>query len=384
MYSEIMYYRSSKKAKSTPGNFETIVSPVDTSLLLIICLLSIIGLMAVLSASSSYGFSDQGDYFYYFKKQFVSFIVGFIFMGFFIRFNYKKLRQYIKPVSMVLLVLLVCTMIMGRVAFGASRWFLGMQPSELAKPICIILMAMGLSECKKIVDPLFMSKIGTILALAALILLQPNLSMFIIIMVTMLAMCFVGGISFSLLFSGCVSFLSIAVLSIMHKTYQSARITGWLDPWSDPNGKGYNLIQSWYAISSGGIFGVGFGASKQKLLWLPFGYTDFIFAVIAEEFGFLGCLFLLGILIAFIHSGFMVAKRASDRFGSLLAFGITFMIGFQAFINIGVATGVLPATGVTLPLISYGGTSVVVTMAMIGILLNISRYKIKRINPYVK
>ena len=113
-------------------------------------------------------------------------------------------------------------------------------------------------------------------------------------------------------------------------------------------------------------------------------YTDFIFAVIAEEFGFLGCLFLLGILIAFIHSGFMVAKRASDRFGSLLAFGITFMIGFQAFINIGVATGVLPATGVTLPLISYGGTSVVVTMAMIGILLNISRYKIKRINPYVK
>ena len=146
----------------------------------------------------------------------------------------------------------------------------------------------------------------------------------------------------------------------------------------------FQLIQSWYAISSGGIFGVGFGASKQKLLWLPFGYTDFIFAVIAEEFGFLGCLFLLGILIAFIHSGFMVAKRASDRFGSLLAFGITFMIGFQAFINIGVATGVLPATGVTLPLISYGGTSVVVTMAMIGILLNISRYKIKRINPYVK
>jgi cell division protein FtsW len=104
----------------------------------------------------------------------------------------------------------------------------------------------------------------------------------------------------------------IAAASIMFKSYQSSRIVGWLDPWADPNGKGYNLIQSWYAISSGGLFGVGFGASKQKLLWLPFGYTDFIFAVIAEEFGFLGCLFLLGILIAFIHNGFMVSRRAND------------------------------------------------------------------------
>lgn len=381
-----MYYKSNSKNKtpSAPNNFETIVSPVDTSLLIIICLLCVIGLMAVLSASSSYGFSDRGDYFYYFKKQFGSFIVGFVTMGFFIRFNYKKLRKYIKPIATGMLILLVCTMVMGRVAFGASRWFLGIQPSEFAKPVCIILMAMALSECKRIVDPVFISRVGTIFALSVLILLQPNLSMFIIIMVTTLAMCFIGGISTSLLFSGSLSFLFIAALSIMHKAYQSSRIVGWLDPWSDPNGKGYNLIQSWYAISSGGIFGVGFGASKQKLLWLPFGYTDFIFAVIAEEFGFLGCLFLLGLLIAFIHSGFMVAKRASDRFGSLLAFGITFMIGFQAFINIGVATGVLPATGVTLPLISYGGTSVVVTMAMIGILLNISRYKIKRINPYEK
>jgi cell division protein FtsW len=157
------------------------------------------------------------------------------------------------------------------------------------------------------------------------------------------------------------------------------RVTGWLHPWADPQGTGYNLIQSWYAIASGGIFGVGFGNSKQKLFWLPFRHTDFIFAVIAEELGMIGCIVLIGLFLALFHRGFLVANRCEDQFGRLVAFGLTFSLGIQTFINIAVATGVMPVTGVTLPLISYGGSSVVVTMTILGILLNISRKRIRKI-----
>jgi cell division protein FtsW len=163
--------------------------------------------------------------------------------------------------------------------------------------------------------------------------------------------------------------------------YQLKRIMGWLDPWSDPQGIGYNIIQSLYAIGSGGLFGVGYGMSRQKLFWLPFGYTDFIFAVISEELGLIGCIILIGLFTAFIYRGFFIASKCANHFGKLVAFGITFVIGFQAFTNMAVATGVFPVTGVTLPLISHGGTSVVITMAMLGILLNISRKRIKKVQP---
>jgi cell division protein FtsW len=161
--------------------------------------------------------------------------------------------------------------------------------------------------------------------------------------------------------------------------YQRDRITAWLDPTSDALGKGYNIIQSLIAFATGSFSGTGYGNSIQKLAYLPECHTDFIFAIIAEEFGFLGCLFVLGLFVAFVHRGMRIAKRCPDMYGKLLAIGITFVFGFQAFANMAVASSFFPVTGVTLPFISYGGTSIIVSLAMVGILLNISRQRIKKI-----
>jgi len=160
---------------------------------------------------------------------------------------------------------------------------------------------------------------------------------------------------------------------IQHNPYQMERITGWLNPWADPLDKGYNLIQSYFAVSSGGLFGVGLGNSIQKLYYLPFQHTDFIFSVICEEWGFIGASIVVGLFGLLAWRGFSIAQAAPTRFGRMLAFGLTMAIILQALINICVTIGLMPVTGVTLPLISYGGTSMMVTLGMIGILLNISR-----------
>jgi cell division protein FtsW len=171
------------------------------------------------------------------------------------------------------------------------------------------------------------------------------------------------------------SFLSGMLLfgGSLLQPYQRERIKIWFNPESDPLGAGYNIIQSKVAFASGGFWGCGFGASKQKLAWLPEAHTDFIFAVIGEELGFIGCLFLIGLFWTLLQRGFIIASKCSNMYGKLLAIGLTFSIFFQAFLNMGVASSVLPATGVPLPFISYGGTSIVVTLSMIGILMNISK-----------
>lgn len=164
--------------------------------------------------------------------------------------------------------------------------------------------------------------------------------------------------------------------------YQMQRIQIWLNPNSDPYGAGYNIIQSLLAFAAGGFWGVGYGNSKQKLAWLPEGHTDFIFAVIAEELGFLGCFLVIGLFWTFVHRGIIISSRANDMFGKLLAVGITLSIGLQAFINMSVSSSLIPATGVPLPFISYGGTSLIVSLCMVGVLLNISKKRIKRIKHY--
>lgn len=164
--------------------------------------------------------------------------------------------------------------------------------------------------------------------------------------------------------------------------YQASRIMIWKNPDIDPRGNGFNIIQSTMAFVGGGLFGEGFGNSKQKLGWLPEGHTDFIFAIYAEEFGFIGCVLLIILFIMFIHRGLLIASRCNDMFGKILALGLTASIGIQAFLNMSVASAMVPATGVTLPFISYGGTSLIISMCMIGILLNISKKRITRLQVY--
>lgn len=371
--------RNKKKLLAKQG---TIVTSPDNTLIVIILALIAFGTMAIFSAGAPEGSSVYGNTFYFFFKHIAFVTLGMFLMVAAAKFDYRKWKHLAVPISIVTLLLIAATYVpgLGRESYGASRWLVGIpiQPSELARIAVILLIASALVNAKTVFNEKLIMHLGMAGIMVVLILKQPNLSVALLVSMIVAVILLAGGVS-SFLLGGAAAAGIAFILPGIH-AYQLSRITGWLDPWADPQGTGYNLIQSLYAIGSGGIFGVGFGCSKQKLFWLPFRHTDFIFSIIAEELGLIGCLILIGLFLAFIQRGLIIANRCTDQFGRLVAIGITFAIGIQAFINIGVAVGVLPVTGVTLPLISYGGTSVIVTMIMLGILLNISRKRIKKIH----
>lgn len=361
-----------------------IIGPPDGTLFAIIIALAVFGLMFVFSAGAPEGIEFYNFPAYYALRHLGFLVAGFVMMAIMSKIDYRHYKKYMVPFTIATILLIAATYVpgLGKTSYGASRWLVGVpiQPSELAKIATIFLISSALSQSKNLFSPSMTKNLMLIGIMIVLILKQPNLSIAIIITLITATTMLVGGVSSMLISIGGVAAIPFLFFYIQSNEYQLKRILGWLDPWKDPQGLGYNLIQSQYAIGSGALLGSGFGHSKQKLFWLPFRHTDFIFAVIAEELGFLGCLVLIGLFLAFIHRGFLIADRCDDRFGKLVATGITFSIGVQAFINIGVATGVLPVTGVTLPLISYGGSSTMVTLMMMGILLNISKKRIKRIS----
>lgn len=367
----------------------TVIGPVDTTLLTILIFLIVIGIMAVFSAGSPEGVELHNNPLFFGLRQTLYIGIGFFVMMRMAKYDYKKLKKNAKFLSMITLGLLFLTLIMGVGAeeTGAARWLSfpplpPFQPSELAKICCILLASSAMSDNLDIFSKKFWEYMVLIGAMIFLILLQPNMSMVLMLGATTAVLLLAGGFPIGLMINAAFVAIPFVIYKISHTSYQSKRIVGWLDPWADPQNSGYNLIQSLYAIASGGLLGVGYGNSKQKMFWLPERHTDFIFSVISEEFGFIGCLIVIGLFLAFLRKGFFIATKCPDKFGQMVAMGITFSVGLQAFINIAVTVGVLPVTGVTLPLISYGGTSVIITMAMMGILLNISRKRIKRINSY--
>ena len=374
-----------KKNELIKKGKRVIISSPDGPLMIIILAISIFGIMAIFSAGAPEGIELYHNPGYYVIKHLLFLGLGVFFMINASKYDYRKLRHVAIPFAIVTILLIVATYIpgLGRTSYGASRWLVGLpiQPSELAKIASVLLVATALTDAKKLFSAKIIKHLFLICIMVLLILKQPNLSISMLVTFVTAAMLVAGGISGRLIGGTAIVMAPILYQYIMHTPYQLKRITGWLHPWADPQGTGYNLIQSWYAIGSGGFWGVGFGNSKQKLFWLPFRHTDFIFAVIAEELGFIGCIVLIGLFLALIYRGFLVSNRCEDTFGRLVAFGLSFSLGLQAFINIAVATGVMPITGVTLPLISYGGSSVVVTMTMLGILLNISRKRVRKIQP---
>ena len=382
------YQRINRRPVNYEPQMSVIISPPDRTLLVVVLFLVIIGLMAIFSASAPKCMDMGANPAEFIFNQLIFLVIGFVGMKFLAKYDYKNLIVWTMPFAIFVLIMLFLVNYtpMGVTVNGANRWvslgFFQFQPSEFAKPAIAMLLASAFNKNNTIFDNNKMIYFVPILLMIFMIYKQPNLSMVILLCTTSLVMYLSAGGPLKLLWMGLGGgTLAAFTVSITHliKPYQMSRITTWMNPEADPLGAGYNVIQSLVAFATGGFWGVGYGSSKQKLAWLPEAHTDFIFAVIGEELGFLGCVLVIGLFWTFIHRGLVIASRCPDMYGKLLAVGITFSIGFQAFLNMSVASSFLPATGVPLPFISYGGSSLMVSMWMVGILLNISKKRVKKI-----
>jgi len=342
-----------------------------------------IGILMVYSASAIISYHKFQDYFYFTKRQLLFAGLGIVAMFFVMNIDYWVWRKWAKVGLIICFVLLVIVLIPGvGILRNGSRSWLGVgafsiQPSEFIKICMIIFLAKFLSEHqKKIV--LFtkglLPPLGIVFLAFGLIMLQPDLGTGTVMVGASLVMIYIAGARMlhlsGLALLGVLGFAGLVIAA----PYRMARITAFLDPWQDPLGAGYQVIQSLYAIGPGGLMGLGLGMSRQKFYYLPEPQTDFIFAILAEELGFIGGATVLLLFALLLWRGMRVAITAPDLYGSLLAAGIVGMIAIQVVINIGVVTGMFPVTGITLPFLSYGGSSLTLMLVAVGILLNISRY----------
>lgn len=341
-----------------------------------------IGLVMVFSSSAVTASVNYGDAYYFFKKQLIWAIFGVVAMMVVMKLNFFKLKDFAIPllvISVICLVLVVTPL--GIEVKGSSRAFnfgpIRFSPSELAKVSIVMFLARAMeikldkiTSFTKGVLP-FLAVLGIV---CGLIMLQPDLGTAFTIAGTIFFMLMVAGAQWVHL--GLITLTGIVAVAaaIIFEPYRMERVTAFLNPWKYASDEGFQTIQSLYALGSGGLFGMGLGRSRQKFFYLPEQHTDFIFAILGEELGFIGASLVVALFLLFAWRGFKIAINAPDNFSRLLAAGITIMITFQAAINIGVVSGALPVTGITLPFISYGGTSLLFTMIGVGLLLNISRY----------
>lgn len=336
--------------------------------------------------SASYIWAEYkfNDPFKFVKHQGLFFIIGIIMMLITSKIPYKVYFEKANTLLLISIILLILVIIpgIGTVRNGSRSWFgigsFGIQPSEFAKLTLIIFTSKYLTKneknlkyIKKGVLPI----LGIVILVFGLIMLQPDFGTGMIILVSIIGLLFVSGVDFKFFIRlGLIGVVGI-VLLIAIAPYRLERILSFLNPWSDPLGSGFQIIQSLYAIGPGGLFGQGFMNSRQKHFYLPEPQTDFIFSIISEEFGFLGILIVATLFTIIIFKGFKIAQNSGDKFAKFLAFGITFGLAFQAILNLMVVVGLIPVTGVTLPFLSYGGSSILITLISMGVLLNISRYQ---------
>lgn len=363
-------------------NYSSQTLQSDRPLLIAVIFLVVIGLMAIFSASAPKCVEMGVNPARFLIQQIIGVIIGFIGLRFLSNFHYKKLLTYTFPFAIFVIIMLVLVKVAGVTVNGAQRWInigpLSLQPSEFAKPAVVMLLAAVFARNTILLDERKITgAFVPILIMIGLIFIQPNLSMVILLLATSVAIYLCAGGSWKLILSYGSLMIPLMLLKGL-KGYQSSRITTWLHPDFDPLGAGYNIIQSLVAFASGGLYGLGYGSSKQKLAWLPEAHTDFIFAVIAEEHGFIGCLLLICLFWTILQRGFSIAVKCQDMYGKLLAMGLTFSICFQGFTNMFVASSFIPATGVPMPFISYGGSSVMVSLWMVGIILNVSKDNVTR------
>lgn len=356
---------------------------VDVLLLVVTIALLLIGLLSVYSASYVVARQDFGDAWYDVKRQLLFALIGIAAMVVIMRIAYWRWQNQALLLFVIALVLLLVVLVpgIGVVRGGARSWLgigsFGVQPSEFMKLAFLLFVAKGLSAIPQAFERFRTGLLPVFILMGivfGLIMLQPDLGTGAVLLGATLFMVFCAGAKWRHL--SVVTLIGVVFIAglIAVAPYRLKRITAFLDPWSDPLGAGYQAIQSLYAVGPGGLFGVGFGESLQKFSYLPEPQTDFIFAIFAEEWGLLGGIVLLALFALLVIRGFMIAWRAPDAFGTLLAIGITGMITVQVFMNIGVVIGLLPVTGVTLPFISAGGSSLILLLMAVGLLLNISKY----------
>lgn len=341
--------------------------------------LLVVGIIMVFSSSYTTAKLDTGDMYHFIKRQVLWALVGLTFMVVAARIDYRTWRRlglmgYVISIALLGLVLLV-----GNEVLGARRWInlgpISVQPSELAKVACINFLAAYMADRRKNLGKFtqgFLFPMGAVALAFGLIMLEPDLGTGVAFMGTAVCMLFASGVRIAYLASIVAMGIPGLALLIIMEPYRMRRLTAFINPWADPQDSGWNIIQSLLAIGSGGLFGLGLGESRQKFSYLPEQHTDFIFAILSEELGFLGSATVVLLFVILAWRGYRAALKAPDFYGSMLATGLTTLIVLQAAVNIGVVTASLPATGITLPLISSGGSSLSVTLASLGVLLNIS------------
>ena len=356
---------------------------MDFTILLTVTALCAFGLVMVFSASYYYAQHYSGannDSFYYLKKQLLYLMIGYPLMLLISMIDFEFIERMRWLFIAVSIILLVAVLLWGQDLNGGKRWLniagISIQPSELAKFGLMIFMCSYMSRHRKEMKTFRYGMAPMLIAIgviAGLVMLQPNMSMAVIIGFIGIVLLYLGGCNIKqLIFIGAVALVGVIILAFA-QPYRVARMTSFSNPESDPQGTGYQLLQSYYAIGSGGFFGKGLNNSYQKLLYMTYGESDFIFAILCEEFGFVGGLITILLYGLIVFRGMVVSMKCSNRFGSLLAAGISIVFGFQVFVNIGVVTGLLPTTGQSLPFISAGGTSLIVFLSAMGLLLSISR-----------
>ena len=358
-------------AKKKIGKFSSFLNnPMDFTLLITIILLIGVGLVMLLSASSPSALADTGDSYRYFKRQLLFAILGLIAMFAISKIDYRFYQKFYKYAWWISVVLLGAVLVIGREINGAQRWIyitetLSVQPSEIVKFLMILfyagILVKNRDELSKIGKG-FVKHFAMIVPIIGLLLLQPHFSASIVILGIVSIMMIVAGCKFKHFLAAGSFLIPFIIVLVIIEPYRLQRVLTFLDPWQDATGDGWQVIQSLYAIGSGGLFGVGLGESKQKYLYIPEPHNDFIFSIIGEELGFIGCALIIVLFAIFIWRGTLIAMKAPDMFGSLMAVGITSLIAIQVIINISVVTSSMPATGMPLPFFSYRWNGTIYTI----------------------
>ena len=358
------------------------MNKIDIKLFIAIIIISIFGIMMIYSASFVWSEFKYGNTYHFVLQQLLFFIVGIFIMLVLSKIDYKLYYKHANKILFICMILLILVLIpgIGRVRNGSRSWFgiggFGIQPSEFAKIGLIIYVSKYLANNKNDMKNIIKGVLPLLFVIVfffLLIMLEPDFGQGIVIVLTLIVLIFVSGVNISFFIkSGLIGILGLVGI-IISAPYRMKRIISFINPWVDPLGSGYQILQSLYAIGPGGILGHGILNSRQKYFYLPEPQTDFIFSIISEELGFLGVIIVSSLFVFILYRSISISLKCNDLFSKFLSFGLSIGLIIQASLNLMVVVGLIPVTGVTLPFLSYGGSSLLVSMASIGIILSISR-----------